>query len=109
MIRSWQAPPRAARRSASPNRCGKGSRIRSNGYPQTIPDWTSWIINWLAEDQDARDAILIRDGRAILGATGNKKDGPLADAVRNLEPGIPGLAMRRTLARNRKTTRRRPR
>lgn len=57
--------------------------------PQTIPDWTSWIINWLAEDQDARDAILIRDGRAILGATGNKKDGQLtADAVRNLEPGI---------------------
>lgn len=57
--------------------------------PQTIPDWTSWIINWLAEDQDARDAILIRDGRTILGATGNKKDGPLtADAVRNLEPGI---------------------
>lgn len=57
--------------------------------PQTIPDWTSWIINWLAEDQDARDAILIRDGRAILGATGKKKDGPLtADAVRNLEPGI---------------------
>lgn len=57
--------------------------------PQTIPEWTSWIINWLAEDQDARDAILIRDVRAILGATGNKKDGPLtADAVRKLEPGI---------------------
>lgn len=57
--------------------------------PQTIPDWASWIINWLAEDRDARDAILIRDGRAILGATGNKKDGPLtANAVKNLEPGI---------------------
>lgn len=57
--------------------------------PQTIPDWVSWMIEWLAEDQDACDAILIRDGRAILGATGNKKDGPLtADAVKNLEPGI---------------------
>lgn len=57
--------------------------------PQSIPDWASWIINWLAEDQAARDAILIRDGRAILGASGSKKDGPLtANAVRKLEPGI---------------------
>ncbi|WP_109050251.1 DEAD/DEAH box helicase [Azospirillum sp. TSA6c] len=60
-----------------------------DGLPQTIPDWMSWIINWLAEDKAARDAILIRDGRAILGATGNKKDGPLtAEAVKSLEPGI---------------------
>tara|TARA_R110002110_G_scaffold138095_5_gene323695 strand:+ start:415 stop:3711 length:3297 start_codon:yes stop_codon:yes gene_type:complete len=57
--------------------------------PNTIPEWASWIIAWLGEDDTARDAILIRDRRAILGAAGLKKDGPLtADAVKGLEAGI---------------------
>jgi hypothetical protein len=57
--------------------------------PQTIPDWVSWMIDWLAEDEDARNAILIRDHRAILGATGSKKSETLtADTLRGLKPGI---------------------
>ena len=57
--------------------------------PNSIPGWASWIIAWLAEDDTARDAILIRDRKAILGAAGLKKDGPLiADAVKGLEAGI---------------------
>lgn len=59
------------------------------GLPNTVPGWASWIIEWLAEDGTARDAILIRDRKAIRGAAGLKKDGPLtADAVRGLEAGI---------------------
>lgn len=57
--------------------------------PQTIPDWVSWMIDWLAEDEDACNAILIRDRRTILGATGSKKSEPLtADTLRGLKPGI---------------------
>ena len=60
-----------------------------SALPSTIPGWASWIIAWLAEDETARDAILIRDRRAILGAAGMKKDGALsADAVKRLEEGI---------------------
>ena len=32
-----------------------------DALPQSIPAWTSWIIKWLADDQDARDAVLGRD------------------------------------------------
>lgn len=60
-----------------------------DALPNTIPGWASWIIVWLAEDDAARDAILIRDRRAILGAAGLKKDGPLtAIAVTSLKAGI---------------------
>ncbi|MRG73923.1 DEAD/DEAH box helicase [Alphaproteobacteria bacterium HT1-32] len=57
--------------------------------PNTIPGWASWVIAWLEKDDTARDAILTRDRRAIRGAAGLKKDGPLsAGAVKGLEPGI---------------------
>ena len=62
-----------------------------DALPQSIPAWTSWIIKWLAEDQVARDAVLGRDRRAILGATGNRKSHPLTDAaVQDLELGVLG-------------------
>ncbi len=57
--------------------------------PSSISGWASWIISWLEQDDTARDAILIRDRRAILGAAGLKKDGALTgDAVKRLEAGI---------------------
>jgi hypothetical protein len=62
---------------------GKGA------LPNTVPGWVGWTIVWLAEDVMARDAILIRDRKAIRGAAGLRKDGPLtADAVKGLEAGI---------------------
>jgi len=60
-----------------------------DGLPMTIPGWARWIIAWLTEDDAARNAILIRDRKAIRGAAGLKKDGPLTDdAVKGLEAGI---------------------
>lgn len=82
-----------ATQSGAPIAVLKGLRQRLidgiGALPNTVPGWARWTIAWLAEDVMARDAILIRDRKAIRGAAGLKKDGPLtADAVKGLETGI---------------------
>lgn len=57
--------------------------------PQTIHGWVSWIVSWLVDDASARNSILGRDRRAILGSSGFKKDGLLTPAaVQGLETGV---------------------
>ena len=55
----------------------------------TIPDWVSWIFEWLAEDDNARLALLGREHSTILGAVGRKVKEPLSgDVMRELLPGV---------------------
>ena len=57
--------------------------------PDNIPGWVSWVIDWLAEDEPSRLALLGRERRAILGLAGRKMDMPLsAEAIRALLPGV---------------------
>ncbi len=57
--------------------------------PFTIPGWVSWIFEWLAEDDNARLALLGRDQSTILGAVGRKVKEPFsADAMRELLAGV---------------------
>ena len=64
-------------------------RDRLDTLPATIPDWVSWIFEWLAEDDGARLALLGREHSAILGAVGRKVSEQLsADAMRELLPGV---------------------
>jgi hypothetical protein len=57
--------------------------------PLTIPDWVCWIFEWLAEDDNARVALLGREHTAILGAVGRKaKEALSAEVMRELLPGV---------------------
>jgi len=57
--------------------------------PATIPDWISWIFEWLTDDENARLALLGRERTALLGAVGRKGKEPLsADVLRELLPGV---------------------
>lgn len=62
---------------------------RLDTLPLTIPDWVSWVFEWLAEDENARHALLGRERTTILGTVGRKVNESLsADAVRELLPGV---------------------
>ncbi|MDE2184867.1 MAG: DEAD/DEAH box helicase [Alphaproteobacteria bacterium] len=57
--------------------------------PTTLLDWTGWILDWLASDAPARDALLLDVKDGVLKSTGRKKTAPLdADAVRAMRGGI---------------------
>lgn len=57
--------------------------------PTTIPDWTRWILDWLASDDEARLALLSDVKSAILASNGKPKTAPLdADAVNAMRSGI---------------------
>lgn len=57
--------------------------------PVTIRDWVSWIIEWLADDDNARLTLLGREQGTILGAVGRKAKEPFsADVIRDLLPGV---------------------
>lgn len=61
----------------------------SASLPQTTPAWADWIIDWLADDEEARLGLLGRERGAILKAAGLKSTAPLsADAIRRLRPGL---------------------
>jgi hypothetical protein len=57
--------------------------------PSTIEEWVCWIIQWLSDDEHARQALLEREKRSILGSVGLPQEGPLtADALQRLGPGV---------------------
>lgn len=61
----------------------------AGSLPVTVPDWISWTVNWLSEDEDARASLLHDVKRPVLGACGGKKDGEVT-AV-ELALILPGL------------------
>ncbi len=57
--------------------------------PVTIPTWVSWIFEWIAEDNEARLALLGREQSTILGAVGRKVKEPFsANVMRELLSGV---------------------
>jgi hypothetical protein len=57
--------------------------------PGTIEEWVRWIVQWLSDDERARQALMEREKRSILGAVGLPQEGPLtADALQRLAPGV---------------------
>jgi hypothetical protein len=66
------------------------SRLQADPIlPSTIEEWVCWITQWLSDDDRARQALLEREKRSILGAVGLPQEGPLtADALQRLGPGI---------------------
>jgi hypothetical protein len=57
--------------------------------PVTIPEWVSWIFDWLAQDEHSRLALLGRERGTLLGAVGRKVDSALSpDALKELLPGV---------------------
>lgn len=57
--------------------------------PVTIPGWVSWIFEWLANDENARLALLGRERTVLLGAVGRQgKESLSADVLRELLPGV---------------------
>jgi hypothetical protein len=49
--------------------------------PATISDWVSWLFTWLCDDEASRIALLGREQRAILQATGAKADAALTREI----------------------------
>ena len=45
--------------------------------PITVEGWLIWTVNWLAEDENARAALLYDVKRSVLGACGAKRDGEI--------------------------------
>jgi hypothetical protein len=57
--------------------------------PSNIEGWVCWIIQWLNDDELARQSLLESEKRSILGAVGLPQDGPLTtDALQRLGPGV---------------------
>jgi hypothetical protein len=57
--------------------------------PPTIPDWVSWIFQWLKEDDHSRLSLLGRERGTILGSIGRKVDSALSpQAMEVLLPGV---------------------
>lgn len=57
--------------------------------PLTVEHWLTWTIEWLANDQAAREQLLNDIKRSILGACGKKKDGEITQVELYLI--VPGL------------------
>lgn len=57
--------------------------------PNSVADWLAWIITWLAEDAEARSALLSDVSDSILAACGETKGGDLAP--RHLQLLLRGL------------------
>jgi hypothetical protein len=57
--------------------------------PLTVEAWLLWTVDWLSEDDDAREALLSDITSSIKGACGAKKIGDVtADDLRFLQPGL---------------------
>lgn len=57
--------------------------------PTSVGRWVAWTVDWLAQDEVARDQLLEDVTRAMLGACGKKKDGKLTAEL--LQAVLPGL------------------
>lgn len=67
----------------------RGRLAEEASLPQTILAWSDWIIDWLADDEEARLGLLGRERSAILKVAGLKSTTILsADAIRRLRPGL---------------------
>lgn len=63
--------------------------VSALNLPATIPEWVSWVLDWLAEDEHSRLSLLGRERGALLGAVGRKVDSALSpDAIKELLPGV---------------------
>jgi len=61
----------------------------AGSLPTTVESWLGWTIDWLAQDDVARDQLLSDVKRSILGACGKKRDGELTvDALYGIAPGL---------------------
>lgn len=61
----------------------------TDDLPSTILGWVSWVFDWLNADTQARDALLSRQRRAIVGAAGASAKTPLsATVLAALLPGV---------------------
>ncbi len=57
--------------------------------PVDVIGWTTWTLQWLATDTEARDLLLHEVARSVVGAIGQKKDTELsADALLQLTQGV---------------------
>lgn len=63
----------------------------TGSLPISIEGWLVWTIEWLAEDDDAREALLSDVKGAILGATGSKKGKGSQITSNSLDALLPGL------------------
>ncbi len=61
----------------------------AGSLPITVEGWLIWTVDWLAEDKNARTALLYDVKRAVLGASGVKKDREIA--AEELTRILPGL------------------
>lgn len=57
--------------------------------PESIEDWTIWLLTWLKSDMEARDVLLFEVQTSILGSVGRSKNEPFCnEALDELIPGI---------------------
>ena len=64
-------------------------KVSAGATLATIPEWVSWVLAWLSNDEHSRQALLGRERRAILGAVGRKMNSALTpDAITDLLPGV---------------------
>lgn len=67
--------------------------------PSTILGWVSWVFDWLNADSQARDALLSRQRRAIVGAAGaSAKTSLSATVLAALLPGVEAWITGKTLS-----------
>jgi hypothetical protein len=62
---------------------------RGEALPATIPEWVSWVFEWLSQDEHSRLALVGRERGAILGAVGRKVDSEFSpQVIGELLPGV---------------------
>lgn len=61
----------------------------AGSLPVTVEDWLLWTVDWLADEEDARESLLYDVKRSILGACGSKKDSEMT--AKELKLIVPGL------------------
>lgn len=61
----------------------------TGSLPLTVKGWIIWTVKWLAEDENARTALLYDVKRSVLGACGAKRDGEITS--NELMLILPGL------------------
>ena len=63
----------------------------TGSLPTSVEGWLVWTIEWLTEDDDAREALLSDVKGAVLGATGSKKGEDSQITSDSLDALLPGL------------------
>lgn len=73
-------------------------RLGSGSWPNTVRDWTKWIVAWLATDGAARNIMLHDVADSILRATGSRAGRQLTtEDLKKLWPGLAAWLRGRTV------------